>query len=151
MARDRLFFKQLAVIHPRFGTPAFAVITMSVWAMVLAASGTFDQLLTYVVFTGWLFYALGAASIFSYRRKQPDAVRPFRVPGYPITPLLFVAAAAAIVLNAVFTQTGRAGIGMGIVLTGAPAYLVWRSRMRRLDADRQADDDTRRPQHTRSP
>lgn len=141
MARDRLFFRQLAVIHPRFGTPAFAVITMSVWAMVLAASGTFDQLLTYVVFTGWLFYALGAASIFSYRRNQPDAVRPFRVPGYPVTPLLFVAAAAAIVLNAVFTQTGRAAIGMGIVLTGAPAYLVWRSRMSRLDADH-ADDDT---------
>ncbi|MGH7551592.1 MAG: APC family permease, partial [Longimicrobiales bacterium] len=71
-----------------------------------------------------------AASIFVYRRRQPDAPRPFRVPGYPITPLLFVLAAAAIVVNAVFTQTGRAVIGITGVLTGVPAYLLWRSRNR---------------------
>lgn len=128
MARDGVFFRQLAVIHPRFGTPAFAVVATCAWAMLLAATGTFEQLLTYVVFTGWIFYALGAASIFSYRRRLPDAHRPFRVPGYPVTPLLFVAASAAIVLNALFTQTGRALIGIAVVLTGAPAYLVWRSR-----------------------
>jgi basic amino acid/polyamine antiporter, APA family len=138
MARDGVFFRQLAVIHPRFGTPAFAVVAACAWAMLLAASGTFEQLLTYVVFTGWIFYALGAASIFSYRRRQPDAHRPFRVPGYPLTPLLFVAASAAIVLNALFTQTGRAMIGIAVVLTGVPAYLVWRSRMRRLERDRAA-------------
>lgn len=128
MARDGVFFRQLANVHPRFGTPAFAVIAACAWAMLLAATGTFDQLLTYVVFTGWIFYALGAASIFSYRRRMPDAHRPFRVPGYPLTPLLFVAASGAIVLNALFTQTGRAIIGLAVVLTGAPAYLVWRSR-----------------------
>lgn len=135
MARDRIFFRQLAVIHPRFGTPAFAVVACCAWAMLLAATGTFEQLLTYVVFTGWIFYALGAASIFFYRRRQPDAHRPFRVPGYPVTPLLFVGASAAIVLNALFTQTGRAVIGIAVVLTGAPAYLVWRSRLRRLDRE----------------
>jgi APA family basic amino acid/polyamine antiporter len=80
------------------------------------------------VFTGWIFYALGAASIFSYRRRLPDAHRPFRVPGYPLTPLLFVLAAAAIVGNAVVTQTGRALVGLVAVLTGVPAYLVWRAR-----------------------
>lgn len=131
MARDGVFFRQLASVHPRFGTPAFAVIASCVWAMLLAATGTFDQLLTYVVFTGWIFYALGAASIFSYRRRLPDAHRPFRVPGYPLTPILFVGASAAIVLNALFTQTGRALIGIAVVLTGVPAYLVWRSRSRR--------------------
>jgi APA family basic amino acid/polyamine antiporter len=130
MARDRVFFRQLATIHPRFGTPAFAVVATCAWAMLLAATGTFEQLLTYVVFTGWIFYALGAASIFSYRRRLPDAHRPFRVPGYPLTPLLFVAASAAIVLNALFTQTGRAMIGIAVVLTGVPAYLVWRSGRR---------------------
>jgi basic amino acid/polyamine antiporter, APA family len=128
MARDGIFFRQLATVHNRFGTPAFAIIASCSWAMVLAASGTFEQLLTYVVFTGWIFYALGAASIFSYRRRMPDAPRPFRVPGYPFTPLLFVAASAGIVLNALFTQTDRALVGIAVVLTGVPAYLVWRSR-----------------------
>jgi APA family basic amino acid/polyamine antiporter len=130
MARDRVFFRRLADVHPTFGTPALAIVSMSLWATLLAATGTFEQLLTYVVFTGWIFYALGAASIFVYRRRQPDAPRPFRVPGYPITPLLFVLAAAAIVLNAVFTQTGRAAIGIAGVLTGLPAYLIWRRRAR---------------------
>ena len=113
--------------------------------MVLAASGTFEQLLTYVVFTGWIFYALGAAAIFSYRRRQPNAERPFRVPGYPLTPLLFVLAAGAIVLNALFTQTGRALIGIGVVMTGVPAYLVWRSRMHRDQIAPTADEETAPP------
>ncbi len=130
MARDGVFFRQLAAIHPRFGTPAIAVVATCAWAMLLAVSGTFEQLLTYVVFTGWIFYALGAATIFVFRRRHPEAPRPFRVPGYPLTPVLFVAASAAIVLNALFTQTVQAAIGIGVVLTGVPAYLVWRSGTR---------------------
>ncbi len=128
MARDRVFFRRLADVHPDYGTPALAILSMSVWAALLAGTGTFEQLLTYVVFTGWIFYALGAASIFLYRRRSPNAQRPFRVPGYPVTPILFVLAAAAIVVNAVFTQTGRALIGIAGVLTGAPAFLIWRWR-----------------------
>lgn len=126
MARDGLFFSKLGEVHPRFGTPAFAVIAGSIWAAILAASGTFEQLLTYVVFSGWIFYGLGALSIFAFRRREPDAPRPFRVPGYPVTPVLFVAASAAIVLNTLFTQPGRALVGIGVVLTGVPAYLLWR-------------------------
>jgi APA family basic amino acid/polyamine antiporter len=128
MARDGVFFRKLAEVHPRFHTPAIAVVASSVWAMVLAASGTFEQLLTYVVFVGWIFYALGALSIFTYRRRNPGAVRPFRVPGYPITPVLFVASAAAIVLNTIVTQPGRALVGLAIMAIGAPAYYVWRAR-----------------------
>jgi len=126
MARDGVFFHQLAKVHPRFRTPAFAVLAGSGWAIVLAATGTFEQLLTYVVFTGWLFYALGAASIFVYRRKGSGRELPYRVPGYPWTPLLFIAAAIALVLNTIATQIGRAAIGLGIVLLGAPAYFIWR-------------------------
>jgi APA family basic amino acid/polyamine antiporter len=103
----------------------------SVWAALLAASGTFEQLLTYVVFSGWIFYGLGAMSIFVFRRREPDMVRPFRVPGYPVTPVLFVGAAAAIVLNAMITQPGRAAVGLGVVLAGVPAYLIWRARAAR--------------------
>lgn len=128
MARDGVFFRQLAQVHPRFGTPAVAIVASSAWAMLLAVTGTFEQLLTYVVFVGWIFYALGALSLFRYRRRAPDAPRPFRVPGYPITPLLFVASAAAIVLNTIVAQPGRAAIGLGVVLLGSPVYLVWRRR-----------------------
>ena len=78
MARDGVFFQRLAAIHPRFETPAFAIVAIAVWSAVLAATGTFQQLLTYVVFTGWVFYALGALSIFAYRaahrtRRDPSA------------------------------------------------------------------------------
>ena len=128
MARDGLFFRGLATVHPRFGTPAVAIFTSSLWAMVLAATGTFEQLLTYVVFVGWIFYALGAMSIFVYRKRRPDAHRPFRVPGYPFTPALFVLAAAAIVINTLFVQPREALLGLAIMFLGTPAYLVWRRK-----------------------
>jgi len=128
MARDGLIFRKLGEVHPRFGTPAFAIIAGSTWAAVLAATGTFEQLLTYVVFTGWIFYGLGALSIFVFRRREPDAPRPFRVPGYPLTPILFVLASSAIVLNTLVTQPGRALVGIAGVLSGVPVYLLWRRR-----------------------
>jgi basic amino acid/polyamine antiporter, APA family len=131
MARDGVFFQRLAVVHPRFGTPAFAVITLTAWAAALAASGTFDQLLTYAVFTGWIFYGLGAVSVLALRRSQPNAVRPFRVPGYPLTPLLFVAASGLLVLNTIWTQPARASVGLGFVALGAPVFFLWRARARR--------------------
>src|SRR5438094_1837854 len=73
MARDRLFFRALGEVHPRFGTPALAVLVSATWAALLAASGTFEQLFTYVVFASWLFAALAAASVFVLRRRRPDA------------------------------------------------------------------------------
>jgi basic amino acid/polyamine antiporter, APA family len=125
MARDGVFFERLGELHPRFGTPAFAIVAGSIWAAMLALSGTFEQLLTYVVFSGWIFYGLGAMSIFVFRRQSgPPAT--FRVPGYPFTPLLFVLAAAAIVLNAVFTTPTQALIGLAAVAAGVPAFLFWR-------------------------
>jgi APA family basic amino acid/polyamine antiporter len=134
MARDGLFFQRLAVVHPRYGTPAFAVVTLAVWGALLAASGTFTQLLTYAVFTGWIFYAMGALAVIAIRRKEPNAARPFRVPGYPVTPLLFVIAATLLVLNTIMTQPGLASIGLGFVALGAPVFLLWRSLARRSGA-----------------
>ena len=130
MARDGLFFRRLTEVHPRFGTPAIAIVTSCVWAIVLALSGTFEQLLTYVVFIGWIFYALGAAAVIALRIKKPDAKRPFRVPLYPFTPLLFVLAGTVIVLNTIVTQPVQSAIGIAVVLAGAPAYLIWRRRLR---------------------
>ena len=128
MARDGLFFRRLAEVHPRFGTPAAAIVASTAWSMVLAASGTFEQLLTYVVFVGWIFYGLGAVCVFVLRRTRPDVPRPFRVPGYPWTPALFVLAAAALVANTIATQPQRAAIGIGVSLLGAPVYLIWKRR-----------------------
>jgi basic amino acid/polyamine antiporter, APA family len=130
MARDRVFFAKLAQVHPRFGTPALAIVVSSLWAMLLAVTGTFEQLLTYVVFVGWIFYALGGLAIFVYRRRHPDMARPFRTPGYPVTPILFVASAVAIVLNTIVSQPGRAAVGLGFMVVGVPAYFIWRARSR---------------------
>jgi APA family basic amino acid/polyamine antiporter len=131
MARDGVFFARLARIDERFGTPSFAIISMAIWSAVLAVTGTFEQLLTYVVFVGWIFYGLGALAIFAYRRRQPNAVRPFRTPGYPLSPILFVASAALLVVNTLATQPLRAAIGLGAVLLGTPAFYLWRSRLKR--------------------
>lgn len=135
MSRDGVFFSKLAEVHPRFNTPAIAIVTSSVWAMVLAASGTFEQLLTYVVFVGWIFYALGALAIFAYRRREPELYRPFRTPGYPITPILFVLSAAAIVINTVVTQPRNVIFAIGLMVLGVPAYYMWRSRLAKAPAD----------------
>jgi APA family basic amino acid/polyamine antiporter len=125
MAHDGLFFKKLAEVHPEYLTPAAAIIVGGFWAALLAVTGTFEQLLSYVVFAGWIFYGLAAASIFVYRRREPNAVRPYRVPGYPWTPMVFVLAAAALVGNTMISAPRTAAVGMGIVLTGLPAYLFF--------------------------
>jgi basic amino acid/polyamine antiporter, APA family len=133
MAYDGLFFSKFAEVHKRFGTPAVAVIASGVWAAALALSGTFEQLTTYVVFIGWTFYALAAASIFAYRKQFPEAsTRSYSVPGYPVTPILFILAAAALVINTVATQPKESAIGIGIVLLGVPAYFIWRSRANKV-------------------
>ena len=134
MARDGLFFQKLTSVHPRFGTPVFSIVALTAWGALLAASGTFNQLLTYAVFTGWIFYALGALAVMMLRRSEPNAARPFRVPAYPVTPILFVVAAAALVINTIATQPGISSIGLGFVALGAPAFFIWRSRGRAVPA-----------------
>lgn len=128
MAQDGLFFRSLARIHPTYHTPAFAIGVAGSWSALLAAIGSFEQLLTFVVFIGWIFYALAASSLFVYRRREPNAVRTYRVPGYPLTPLIFIVAAVGLVANTIATQPLRAGIGLSIVSLGVPVYLFWRRR-----------------------
>jgi len=135
MSRDGVFFAKLAEVHPRFNTPAIAIVTSSVWAMVLAATGTFQQLLTYVVFVGWIFYAFGALAIFVYRRREPNLARPFRTPGYPLTPILFVLSAAAIVINTIVTQPRNVIFAIALMALGVPAYYMWRSRLAKAPTD----------------
>lgn len=126
MGRDGVFFRRMGEVHPKFGTPAFAIMALSAWAAALALSGTFNTLLTYVIFIGWIFYGLGGIALFVFRRTQPDAPRPFRVPGYPLAPLLFVLSAGFIVVNTVATDPRKGLIGLGGALLSIPAFLLWR-------------------------
>ena len=134
MANDNLFFKKLAEVHPRFRTPAAAVVTLGVWSCILASVGTFADLANGVIFIGWIFYGVGAAAIFPLRRALKGGPLPYRVPGYPWTPLVFVLAATALVANAIFlafrdpTQFRYLVVAIVLFLLGLPAYLFWRKR-----------------------
>jgi len=130
MARDGVFFERLATVHPTFGTPAAAILGTALWSAVLVLSGSFEQLLTYVVFMSWLWFAAAALSLVAFRRRRPKARRPFRTPGYPLTPALFICAAVVIVINTIVAQPAQSLIGLGIALAGVPAYVVWRHRFR---------------------
>ena len=134
MANDNLFFKKLAEIHPRFGTPAVAVLALGVWSCVLAWSGGFDTLTAGAILIGWIFYGLGAAALFPMRRMHAGKELPYRVPFYPFTPLIFVLAAAAIVGNAIYAafadphQFAHLLISIVLMLLGLPAYFFWSRR-----------------------
>ena len=134
MANDNLFFKKLAEVHPRFRTPAAAVIALGVWSAVLACAGKFAELIGGVIFIGWVFYGLGAAAIFPIRRAAQGKPIPYRVPGYPFTPFLFVLAATAIVANAIYLafrdplQFRNLTVAIVLFLLGLPAYYFWRRR-----------------------
>jgi basic amino acid/polyamine antiporter, APA family len=134
MANDNLFFKKLAEVHPRFRTPAAAIVTLGVWSAVLACAGKFAELIGGVIFIGWIFYGLGAAAIFPLRRASQGRSLPYRVPGYPWTPLVFVLAAGALVANAIFlafqdpAQFRNLTAAIVLLLLGLPAYFFWRKR-----------------------
>jgi APA family basic amino acid/polyamine antiporter len=126
MARDGVFFRAAAHVHPRFRIPDRSLWLQSVWAMVLALSGTYEQLFTYVMFAVVLFAGASGVAVFVLRRTRPGLSRPYRVPGYPVVPALFVIASAVLVANA-FIDTPRESLaGLGIVVSGIPAFLWWR-------------------------
>jgi APA family basic amino acid/polyamine antiporter len=125
MARDRVMFSAVGRIHPRFETPYVALLIQGVWSIVLAATGTFEQLYTYVIFTGWIFYAAAALAVVILRRKRPQLARPYRVWAYPVLPLAFATAALIIIVNSLARSPRESGLGLGLVLLGIPVYLVW--------------------------
>jgi APA family basic amino acid/polyamine antiporter len=133
MAADGVFFKKVAEIHPRFQTPAFSIVFQSIWAVVLILFwGTFENLISYVVFTDWIFFALAGASVIVLRRTMPDAPRPYRVPGYPWVPLFFVATSAWFVVMTLIAKPAQAWAGLGFLGLGVPVYYFWKSRMRHV-------------------
>jgi len=130
MAQDGIFPRGFASINERYRTPVFALIVQGVWAAGLAASGTYQQLFTYVIFTAWIFYGLAVGAVLVLRRTRPNLERPYRVPGYPWICLLFCMAAASLVVNSVITQPKNSLIGIAVVASGLPLYFFLGNRNR---------------------
>ena len=131
MALDGVFFKSVGSIQPMFGTPAVAIALQSAWAIMLVLFwGTFENLISYVVFTDWIFFGLTGASVMLLRRTRPDLPRPYRTVLYPFTPLLFVAGSTWFVLNTFVNKPAEAGAGIFFLLLGVPVYYAWKQRAR---------------------
>jgi APA family basic amino acid/polyamine antiporter len=128
MAADGLFFRSVARVSPRTRAPVVAVVLQGVLSLLIALSGTYEQILSYVVAVDWVFFALTGAALFVFRRRADDGEGGARVPGHPVTTALFVAAAALIVISTVLDAPVNSAVGLGIMLTGIPVYLLWRRR-----------------------
>jgi len=140
MARDGLFFRSVAWIDPRRGVPTVAILLQAAMAIVIALSGRYDQILSYVVSMDFVFFGLTATCLFVFRRRaapdEPGAPAPplARVPGHPVTTVLFVAASWLVVVSTIVKYPGDTAVGFGILAAGVPIYLVWRRRNRRSGA-----------------
>lgn len=128
MARDGYFFSAVKTVHPRFRTPSTAIAVLAGWASLLLLSGHYDELYTLVIFPSWILYAMTAASVLVLRRKLPTAVRPYKVPGYPVVPLLFVGVALVLLYSTLRESPRESAIGFGVILAGLPFYWSWKRR-----------------------
>lgn len=127
MARDGIFFRQLAEVHPRFHTPAAAMILQAVWAIILLmAWGTFSGLITYVTFMDIAFMALAGFSVFTFRRKLPHTERPYRTWGYPVVPGIFVLISSAFVVNTLIERPLQAWAGLGLLALGVLVFFLFK-------------------------
>jgi basic amino acid/polyamine antiporter, APA family len=146
-ARDGLFFRRFADIHPRYQTPGFAILAQGIWAVVLLVSGSYETLLDYALFALWLSYGLMVAGVMILRRTQPNLPRPYRMWGYPVTPVLFLAITGWFLVNMLRTRPIPSLAGLLLIATGIPVYFVWARRgsrvelsHRELPAEREATD-----------
>ena len=133
MAQHGLFFKRMAVIHPKWRTPSFSLIGLGIWAAVLAVSGRYDQLYTYVIFGMVLSYTLTVLALFILRWKRPDIPRPYRCTGYPWLPGFYVLIGTGWTLNTIITKPTESLWGIGIILIGIPGYLYWKRSSRQAN------------------
>ena len=141
MAREKLFFRKLGHVHPRYRTPGNSLIIQGIWASVLVFSGTFDQLTDMLIFVSWIFYALGALSVFTLRRRMPDFPRPYKVWGYPYTPIIFIFFASVYIVFTLYTDiinytTHKVPLinslmGLLWVAIGIPGYIYWSLKKRK--------------------
>lgn len=128
MARDGLFFRSFAHVHPAFHTPGISILGLSAWAAIVVLSGRYDQLLTFVIFASWLLYGMTTAAVFVLRRKRPDLQRPYRTLGYPVVPALFVIAALLIEVVTLMNSPRESVLGIVLIAAGLPFYFLWKRR-----------------------
>jgi APA family basic amino acid/polyamine antiporter len=127
MARDNLFFESAGNLHPVYKTPTVALVVQAVWTSVLCLSGTYGQLLDFVIFAALVFYMLAAIGLFALRVKRPAVERPVRVAGYPWLPALYLVSTGLIAVAMLLEKTTYSGLGLACVLLGVPVYYVWRA------------------------
>ncbi|MDQ1469108.1 MAG: basic amino acid/polyamine antiporter, family [Bryobacterales bacterium] len=127
-ARDGLFFKSAARVHPAFHTPGVSIMMLTGWSCVLVLSGKYDDLYNFVIFGSWILYAMATASVFVLRRKRPDLPRPYKTLGYPVVPALFLAGAALLEIRTLIDKPQQAITGIVLMLLGLPFYFYWRKR-----------------------
>jgi APA family basic amino acid/polyamine antiporter len=125
MAEDRVFFRQLAWVHPRTRVPVLAIVLQSAWTMVILITGTYERIVDYVTSMDWIFFGLTASCLFLLRRRAP-AVSGSRMPGHPWTTALFCLACAAVVANTIYRFPGNTLKGLAILGAGVPVYYIWR-------------------------
>ena len=134
MARDGLFFPSLARLHPRYRTPSAAILFQGTWAILLTLSGRYGDLLDYVVFGDWIFFGATAATLFIYRARERRAADSaplrFRMPGYPVLPIIFILAALYVVAGSIASNPANAIRGTGLITLGVPVFLFWQRRKR---------------------
>jgi basic amino acid/polyamine antiporter, APA family len=126
MARDGVFFRTMARVHPKYRTPAYSLFFQALWSSVLALSGRYDQLYTYVIFMMVLSYLATVTGLFILRRKSPEIPRSYRCTGYPWLPAIYLIIAGAWAINTLFERPKEAFAGLLIVLIGAPGYMYWK-------------------------
>ena len=126
MAKDNLFFSKAADVHPKFHTPGNAIMIQGLWASVLALSGTFEEIITLVVFVNFMMWIAASSTVFVLRKKQPELERPYKVWGYPYVPAFFIIFSSAIMINTFFESPQQSLMGIGLTLLGIPAYLYWK-------------------------
>lgn len=129
MARDGYFFHSMSRVHARYRTPTAAIVLLGAWSSLILLSGQYSQLYTLVIFPSWILYGMTAAAVIVLRRKRPDLVRPYRVPGYPFVPLLFVLVAIALLYSTLLTSPRESGIGLVLIAAGLPFYFHWKRRL----------------------
>ncbi len=125
MSRNNMFIKSLDKIHPRYATPHTSLVAQGLWSCLLVLSGTFDTITDYVMFASWLFYMLGAYGVIVLRKKMPDVPRPYKVWGYPYTPMIFVIFSFLFLVNTLVSDYENAAMGLLLILLGLPFY-YWR-------------------------
>jgi basic amino acid/polyamine antiporter, APA family len=126
MGADGMFFRSVGQIEPRWRAPQVALAVLGGWAIVLILTGTFGQLLDYTTVGEWLGHVFGIATLFWYRRRFAGQPAPFRVPLYPLLPLVFVCTVFGVIVATVINSPGDAGMSVLIIAIGVPVYLLWR-------------------------